>query len=156
MTMEHINDTLKNKDFGSSPRRHVSRYLGEPETRDHKTQGVARLWVEKKAIRYLRKKYPLDTRGLNRKLRTLLVIYFVFCEVTSNQEKTEFQVTYKTIAKMTGVSYSTVQRYADALIRLKLLAKENIKSGKANQANKWHLLGYNPMIHAINSSGQDG
>jgi len=97
-------------------------------------------WQDKQILRHLRKCYPLDNNGLNKKLRTAQSIYLSICELASNCANNKFQATNHTIAKCSGVSTSTARRYLDDFIKLKILRKEYVKKDKANQANFWIIL----------------
>lgn len=119
-------------------------YLIKQQIRDFKKK-QPKSWQDKRVTRYIRRCYTFNQEGKNKRLKTALAIYLVLTELESNKESNEFQATYKTMAKMAGVSYSTARRYCDEFIKIKVLQKEVIKKGKANQANKWGLLEYSPM-----------
>lgn len=118
------------------------------ELRDYYKKGLPKSWQDKRVLRHIRKCYTLAVDGKNRRLKTALVIYLVLTEIASNIKSDVFQTTFNTIALNAGLSNSTVRRYTQEFIKISVISKENIKQGKANQANRWSLLEYSPMVFA--------
>lgn len=119
----------------------------ELKIRDFKQPKQPKCWQDKQVLRHIRICY--EKAGVkNVSLRTALIIYLGLTEAASNIQSEIFQATHKTIAKLASTSHSTIRRYTDEFIKIRILKKEVIKNGKANQANRWSLLAYNPFIHA--------
>lgn len=108
------------------------------EIRDFKKR-TAKSWQEKNVLRHIRKCYP------KKRILVAIGIYTILTEVSSNCNSERFQASQKTFAEMAGVSYSTIRRYLNEFITLKILKKEYRKKGEAYQANIWTLLEALPM-----------
>lgn len=113
------------------------------EDRNFKNKGIPKSWQDKRILRYLRKFYQ------GKKRRTAFTIYLILTELASDKNQlSTFMAAQETIAKMSGASYSTVRRYLNDFVKIKILSKKHIKNGKHNYANKWALLEYAPMTMA--------
>ncbi len=100
---------------------------------------VPKCWQDKRIIRFLREHY------FDKKRTTAIAIYLTLTETASNSNSETFKAYYNQIGAMIGKSSSTIKRYCNDFIQLKILEKTNHKRGNHNLANQWSLLAYSPM-----------
>jgi len=112
-------------------------------------------WQEKAVMRFIRKSFEKEKGN---KLAFAIAVYVCLTEIASNQQSDVFIFTQSALAKMTGLSRTTISEILTRFEKLRLIAREpNYDENGFLIARKYTLLsstdvhGVNTDVHGVNT-----